>query len=688
MIDSGMLKLQGNQGFRRAVWLVLDVLPVILSVGLAIFGCIAVLLLLAGQLKSEYVFPLGGILATLGMLYVIRLKHREQARELGNEDKIALIVVLAFVTIWALFNIGFSSQHVFVNRDPGVYTVTAKFIKDNQSLEIPAYTNLQVVPGIQSGSLGFGNSVGSPDDLYTQGAHLLPALLGLGARVFGENAIFNVNVIFGAFALLAVFGVARIYMKPRWALASVATMGFLLPMIYFSRDTYTEPLTLLFTFGGIALVHMALHYKKMGLWFIAGIVLGAGTLTRIDSLLTIAAVVLFGVLYLAGVQASMRKKEVLSVGMLFIGMTITASTGLVDVQQLSSGYYLFQKHNMDLELYLIGAILLFGIFAIIVSWRTRAWKWIDEKTKAWRGVAGAGVVVGIFVILASRPLWVSDLKDSAENTVSWLAVYAGPLILMFGVLGLSILTFKILKSRANLILYGPLLLIVLSTSFVYLVVPNISPDQIWASRRMLPVIYPGLIIAAWYMLSILWDSKRILPRIAVWKRRTIFGIVIGLTILSPLIMSSRFLTLTSYGDAITFNKVCRAIPSSSAVLWVGLIGQYTTVSARAFCGVQSIGFNTTPFEVNQPRLTRDDLSRLAAAAAKEGRQVYVGIYGSEASAMLPVGSIPSFVTESATTNVEFVANRPPVRSTTELEDILIGSVTPDGQIINLGNTSK
>jgi hypothetical protein len=43
----------------------------------------------------------------------------------------------------------------------------------------------------------------------------------------------------------------------------------------------------------------------------------------------------------------------------------------------------------------------------------------------------------------------------------------------------------------------------LSAALLYVTVPSIVPDQIWAMRRYLPVVIPGLLLAAAVVLGLL-----------------------------------------------------------------------------------------------------------------------------------------------------------------------------------------
>ena len=136
------------------------------------------------------------------------------------------------------------------------------------------------------------------------------------------------------------------------------------------------------------------------------------------------------------------------------------------------------------------------------------------------------LVAVAFAVLAFRPLWLVSRRDTApqyvhyvrflqkaehlpldgyrdyaELSVNWVTWYTGWLAFAFGVAGIAYLVVRAMRGGAQ-----PELLFVLLFAFtaaLYLVKPSIAPDQLWAVRRLLPVVIPGLYAGCSLVLALL-----------------------------------------------------------------------------------------------------------------------------------------------------------------------------------------
>jgi len=184
-------------------------------------------------------------------------------------------VMLVCVLAWGGYNMPFSSQHILTNRDPATYAIGAAWLSERDNLRMEVAPTLMDVKGISPGSAGF--TLNKEDNMISaQAQHILPALLGSIGKIVGSKHVLHFNVLFGMTALIALYCFGRLFMRPHWALIGVAVMALSLPLLYFSRDTYTEPLAATFTFGGLALLWLAQKNRRAALWLIAGTVIGAG----------------------------------------------------------------------------------------------------------------------------------------------------------------------------------------------------------------------------------------------------------------------------------------------------------------------------------------------------------------------------------------------------------------------------
>ena len=158
-------------------------------------------------------------------------------------------------------------------------------------------------------------------------------------------------------------------------------------------------------------------------------------------------------------------------------------------------------------------------------------------------VVGAVAAAVGFLVLLSRPWWyqshgatdipligglqgaegspVDGTRTYAEASFQWVSWYYGWPVVIVGIGGLLAWLVLGARSRSTQLLWLSALL--LPSAALYLAEPSIVPDQIWAMRRFLPVVVPGLLLAS------------------VWVARQLFGrgrvgmVLAGLLTLSVLV---------------------------------------------------------------------------------------------------------------------------------------------------------
>lgn len=661
--------------------LTIEMLPVALAAALAVFGLVATGLLLVNQLRSEYVWPLGLAAAALAVGLIARFYPRDST--LDRERQICNGLVLLGVLVWVGFNFFFTAQHMITDRDPGTYANAAVWLADHDSARIEASKVFEPLYRPSSESPGFSFASGR-EDMLPQGLHLLPVLLGLGGRLVGVDGLLHLNLLFGMTALLAVYAFARVLARPYWALIVTAVLAASMPFIYFSRDTYTEPLAATFTFGALVLLWAALKSRATSLWLLAGLVAGAGTLTRIDGYLTIAALIFF-----LGIMLALSEKDRLAQALkgsmaMLVGMAAAAVVGWLDLSMLSTRYFVSQKGNLLQELVAIAAALVFTILALLLVRRSSVLARLDKLTRPWRASLGAVAVIVVALVLASRPLWYIGYEPSAapgvpperslaEFSVEWVAWYVGPLLAALGALGLALAVAQVLKRR-NMILLAAVILIG-GTALVYLTLPNIAPDQVWASRRLVPVILPGVAVFAALMLD--WLDRRHLQGLR-WKSAFIGLAGVGL-LLAPLITSRPIFLAHDTALMKPVKDVCAVLPSKAIVLWVGMARSHFVQPTRGVCGSPAEGYGAL-FSRDHP-ISREVLKQVAASAAKAGHQAVIGLYAEDTHLLpqpvvgrLTVGSV--FIYE----RLEKPVHNPPQRTTITNQTLLLGAVQPDGSL--------
>ena len=611
-------------------------LPFLLPIPVACFAAVSVLLLQLDSFSTILAFLGGGILSVLciGAAYV---GLERSTIKVSTNRALYTLAALAVSGAWFVINANFTSQHAYVNRDPGIYSVTALWLTSHDSLRIPS--NLEVFGDdhdVSATGAGFPESLGGDGEVSVQGAHGYPALLSLVGRVFGENLMFHVNPIFGAIGLLSVFGFAALIIpKLRWALTAQVLFGATLPLIYFSRDTYTEPVTMMCIFGALSFIALARTSPGFGVWLAAGVVAGAGMLMRIDMPLALA-----GIMAAAFWVALQKDKGGIRLLVAFlVPVAILYALSIYDLANLSSNYLLTQSREVKLQAIAIGGIMFvgFAMFALRKKLGPRVYDAYRRHQARIVLVAGYGFALAI-LLLISRPLWfvghqyygegianslkqlqqaegypIDGMRNYAEHTLEWMEWYIGPAVLVLALIGFVLIVVEAVRTRK--VEYLGFVAVVIGAGALYFNAPSITVDQIWASRRFLPVVIPGMVIAAAYALYVL--EKELLKRYGIHAMFMAVLIAIA-SLLGILATTQPFVKVRTYdGQLAHARQVCSSIPRHSSLLLVGGTSVDASQIYRSVCNDLVVGIvNELPSE--------EELATMQEASNKAGRALFAG----------------------------------------------------------------
>lgn len=677
----------------RTFSLVVDSLPIMIPTAVAVFGCISIALLVFGRLHNVLVWPLGLFVVILASLPIIKMYKSSEERVISKERNVINLVVVAGIVLWIAFNIFFTAQHLFTNRDPGVYAVTGVWLVKQDNLDLDSTNIFGQVSGISTSSGGFVQGNSNPNRIHAQGAHLLPVFLGLSGRIAGIRTIFKVNVLLGGIALLAFYGFARTVIKPRWGALATLTLAISLPMLYFSRDTYTEPLTLMFTFAGLALLILAQKIQKNSLWLLAGVVVGASALVRIDAYFTIAGLLAFAMATLA-VNKENKRLTATQITLFVAGMTLGSLLGWLDVSRLSQPYYQSEWDNIKKEFILMATVLVSGGIFILLNWHTRTADFIDRITRKWRALGAITIFLGLMLFLACRQFWYTGQttknlvtvsgatiqilqRNYNEQTFNWVVWYLGPVIVILGILGVAFALGKSLRKKNN-ILFAPAI-VVASTTLLYLYSPNISPDQIWASRRLLPVILPGIIFFGIVLLEKLYTHKSIQLFDYKINSKIIATTLVTLSVIGPLFVSWLFLFTRESTWYPPIISTCNSVAREDALLWIGSARSQLIEPTKAICGLPTAGYGK--IFTNNQRPSKNILAEASRNARMSGHRPIIGLFGEEIKTMgLSAGQL-TLASSFSYNQIEKTLRKPPTKYSRIDSSIYIGEITTNGEIV-------
>ncbi len=620
-------------------------LPELITVAVAGFAFPAMILLLLGQFRSWLVLPIGIVcaVAAIWLHGVERPAERAAGRRTDERSQLLWLALAAVAAIgWIALNAHWSAQDIMVTRDPATYGVTGQWLVHNHSL--PIHTTPQVfgtLPPNATVSAGFGYV--SPGEVYPQGNHLLPVMLAAAGWIGGSSALLKLNVVFGGLALFAFYGLARRFVGGPLALAAMLALAVSMPMLAFSRDTYSEPLNLLLVIGGISILWRALQSDSVRLFAAAGVAIGASAMARIDSYASLLWVIPFLGLLLAMADRDRRKPVLIRAVALAVPTGIGVFLGWRDLSQLSPGYAEDLHHEVGLLAKAGLGLAVVAVIVVAVAWLSR---WLhrlfsESRRRILAIVLGALVVVG-FAVLASRPLWlkahhkttypamaslqkglqlpIDPHRTYDEHSVSWIGWYYGWLTVVLAVIGLALLVYRFVR-KPDMRQFG-LVAMTLSMSLLYFNRASIVPDQVWAMRRFLPTIIPGLLLAAVYVARLLWQAatKERAPADRAAKAwRLLMPVAAGLAIATVAVPAAITWPMervrTGVPQLAMVRQICDAIGDNGAVLTVDPTSTASLQqTVRSYCQVPAASFLNP---------TSQQLATVAAAAAGHGRTVYV-----------------------------------------------------------------
>ena len=457
------------------------------------------------------------------------------------------LVALALAALWVVFAAWAPAQHVLINRDPGSYTNTARWLSRDGSLEVDAAAGGLAVddPALRFDSLAVYDT--GDGRLQFQFNHLTSVVLAVAYDVGGHRAMFRLPALAAGAALLVLYCVAvRATRRPWLALLAPALFGATMPLLYVARDTFSEPFSLLLLWSSLLVGLVALRAGRAGAAAVAGVVLGASAATRIDALLFVTvAFPLLAVHVATGPPLATRWR---TAGACVAGIGLGVLVGVLDLQLRSGGYSDLHGDQAGLLIALATGSLLASTGAVVLL---RWWPVLRERLASLgRALAMPTALVVVAALLFAwwvrpevqvmsqvepQPL-VAALQEMegvpvdgsqiyGELTLRWMSWYLGPLALLLGIAGLGLIVHRTLRGRGrpSELAIGAVLL----AGTVYFWEPIIVPDHPWASRRFVPAVLPALVLTATVALG--WTRGQRRPSLQV--RRAVVGAVAALAVL-------------------------------------------------------------------------------------------------------------------------------------------------------------
>jgi hypothetical protein len=547
---------------------------------------------------------------------------------------IATVVVAVAFAVWQVVKI---SPQLIVSSDPGVYLQYGYWIATHGTARIPqaaAAFGPAGGAGLNFGSLGF-----SPNGTVVTPAFMpgLPLVLAAGTWLGGISGAVLMGPVIGGCAVLSFAGLTGRLAGPRWAPVAALVLAMTLPEQYASRTTLSEPLVQVLLFGGLCLIidslvvirrrHPSGTVPGMGvtpgaamtLAGVGGLALGLTALVNIVSLS-----ILLPVFPVLAVMFVARRPQA---GPLALGLFAGVGCGLAVSLVLERPYL----SSLSSQLHLFGLCAAgFGFATALIAPLSfpRIRTWIRRVLAARPRVPGTGwplpplTVVSQWLVFcvpvlalagfALRPylqtvrgqtnpamiryvaslqqltgLPVDGRRQYYEMSLDWVLWYLGVPTVLLACAGAALLGRRCVRAvvawRDSLIsarLWGlPFLLIGWSVVTV-LWDPSVLPDQPAASRRLLPVVLPGLILLA------LWACSQLKLRAAMMGAGPVTASAVGAccvlalaipafatsfdpgTVRDHLVFRGTAAAATGAGELSAVSRLCAAIGPNASVLFV------------------------------------------------------------------------------------------------------------------------
>ena len=260
-------------------------------------------------------------------------------------------------------------------------------------------------------------------------------------------------------------------------------------------------------------------------------------------------------------------------------------------------------------------------------------------------------------------LVVESARRYYEHSMEWLSWYLGPLTLALGILGVALAVRVVVLGRGRRTGLSLAVGAFLAPTILYLWRARAVPDQMWVMRRFLPVTIPGVALACFAVLGIMWRTRDVLLRV--------IAVVVGVSavVVPAVVLQPVWRTSTQKGLQVATDALCASIGPDAAVVVLrdDALDQVLTQTIRSWCDVPAAGA-TAGFDKVSARA-------LDAEWKRSGRHLVV--VGTGPTAVAAVA--PNLVVDIQGTNpreLEQTLTRRPSHLVTLNYRFVVGRVTP------------
>ncbi|MCU1527635.1 MAG: hypothetical protein JWP75_1398, partial [Frondihabitans sp.] len=521
----------------------------------------------------------------LVFMVVLQFFNARERIAVSRASAIGAGAALVIAVVWFAGNAPFASEWFDATRDPGIYLLEGLWLQHAPS----TWVNINFSKDVLGTMPGFSYRLGlfgpnAPGFVVLQGGDVLPGVIAIFGWLGGFKASLEANLVVGLGGLVAVYGLARRIVGPLWALVPELALGISISYIYLARGTYSEIIMLLVAASGLTWLVSAVRSLSKHDFVIAGIFIGVASTARIDGVIAgIGALAVLGVAGLGFIPREKRRPIFIGSLLFVVFCALTTYSG-VEALRLHKYAYVtsLQSQIHDLILGSFAVVILF-----FVCWTVGLVLTPARMKTIWRRVAIplGGVIVAVLLFWLSRPLWYvghfqnpgaastimglqrlgglpqDPTRSYEEQTMAWIGWYYGWPMIGLAIIGFGLLVWRGVRKKdlASLIVA----LAPLAAAAVYFTRVSITPDQIWAYRRILPVITPGFLIASCVPMALAWQyaAKRWVKILAV--------VAAAVVAFSPIVTWNGLLLVRNEGNQYTeVSLICKEIGNAKMALLI------------------------------------------------------------------------------------------------------------------------
>lgn len=629
-------------------------------------------------------------------------------------------VVIVLALIWTGVQLPFESEFLVANRDPGIYSNIAVSLATTGHSSIDVSQAVEFARGIRNATANLGSFVYESDNsVRLQGGDAVASLVGVGYWLHGLDGLTVANSVIGGISLISVYSFARRLLGPIWGTLPPIILGLSMPMVYFSRAPYTEVISLAIFLGALTWLWAAFTSAKRSDFVVAGIFAGATAMTRIDATLGLALLVAAFVLILLGVA---RPRGNFPLASSFIAWTIpmVVLTGLSVFDLLHNfNRYVHDLGSQSTSLWVLLVVVILSGF--IVLWvRLRLARGEADASREGtldagpfrslgrplgdKGAARLGWALGVlvpvlFAFWALRPLFVhfhfgatpgvqafvASLQRNAglpedgtmtydEYSLYWFVWFFGAPFLIATAIGMGILAYRaVTRRRPGLLAFW---VITMGVALLYENKISIAPDQMWAFRRVLPIVAPSFCVAAVWTVRWLWnhghDKWRSWGRVAAAIG---VALIVGGTALS---WNPHLFRQTEYSNqANEVRALCGSLGNGANVVLVTPTADPYALTLATMCRADVVTLLTTTGST--PNTLAETQASLAALSARMGADTRVVSFSAE-GVPWDAGLAPHYRESTIITTWERTLLRAPDKVDVTTRTAWLGELQPDGTV--------